>query len=370
MEGIDVGELGLYLALNRKELQLRKLDLLQFCPTRKTNRRRPPTITGCALDEDKVKRYGPWTPPREKPDKQKVRQMFTEAMKIALLFIMENHVYTFDNEMKLQSKGGPIGLKLTGILAQVFMVWWDGEFKRKMENVGLRLWLYKRYVDDIDSIMSVPKAGLRFDGNNLVENELVAEIDQRREPDERAMRLFQSIANSIHSSIQMEIDYPSCHDDRKLPILDLKVWISERNNLRRDQERTFIVLHEFFSKEVSSKCVIGARSAIPWNSKRTILTQEVLRILLNCSTDLPWEMVVGHLEQMMARMQYSGYDKKFRIEVLRSALKAYERFKSLMLLAKAPCIDLENGDDSTVRERNGKSKINGIRKVDMKVSYL
>ena len=49
--------------------------------------------------------------------KQKVRQMFTEAMKIALLFIMENRVYNFDNEMKLQSKGGPIGLKLTGILA-------------------------------------------------------------------------------------------------------------------------------------------------------------------------------------------------------------------------------------------------------------
>ena len=89
------------------------------------------------------------------------------------------------------------------------------------------------------------------------------------------------------------------------------------------------MLHEFFSKDVSSKCVIGARSAIPWNSKRTILTQEVLRILLKSCTDLPWETVVGHLEQMMARMQYSGYDKKFRIEVLRSALKAYESIQKL-----------------------------------------
>ena len=42
-----------------------------------------------------------------------ILHMFTEAMKIALLFIMENHGYTFDNEMKLQSKGGPIGLKIT-----------------------------------------------------------------------------------------------------------------------------------------------------------------------------------------------------------------------------------------------------------------
>jgi hypothetical protein len=119
---------------------------------------------------------------------------------------------------------------------------------------------------------------LRFDGNDLVEDELMAEIDQRRELDERAMRLFHSIANSIHSSTQMEIDYPFCHGDRKLPILDLKVWISERNKLRRDRERTIVVLHEFFSKEVSSKCVIGARLAIPWNSKRTMLAQEILRI--------------------------------------------------------------------------------------------
>ena len=51
--------------------------------------------------------------------------MFTEAMKIALLFIMQNHLYTFDNEIKLQSEGGPIGLELTGVLAQLFMVWWD-----------------------------------------------------------------------------------------------------------------------------------------------------------------------------------------------------------------------------------------------------
>jgi hypothetical protein len=39
-----------------------------------------------------------------------------------------------------------------------------------MENVALRLWLYKCYADDIDSIMSVPKAGFRFDGNDMVED--------------------------------------------------------------------------------------------------------------------------------------------------------------------------------------------------------
>ncbi|KAL9965835.1 hypothetical protein ACROYT_G029689 [Oculina patagonica] len=116
--GVNDEELGLYLALNKTEAELRDMGLLQFCPRRKTNRGRPPTITGCALDENKTKRYKPWLPPAEKPDEVTIRKMFTEAMKVVLLFIMENHMYTFNNEIKLQSRGGPIGLELTGVLAQ------------------------------------------------------------------------------------------------------------------------------------------------------------------------------------------------------------------------------------------------------------
>ena len=84
-----------------------------------------------------------------------------------------------------------------------------------------------------------------------------------------------------------------------------------------------VVLHEFYSKDVASKCVINARSALAWSCKRTVLTQEALRILLNCSRELPWETAVGHVNHMMQRFQYSGYDQGFRTEVVRSALKAY-----------------------------------------------
>ena len=37
-------------------------------------------------------------------------------------------------------------------------------------------------------------------------------------------------------------------------------------------------LREFYSKDVASKCVINARSALPWSFKRTVLAQEILRI--------------------------------------------------------------------------------------------
>ena len=79
------------------------MALQQFCPRCKTNRGRPPAITGCALDEDRTKRLKPWLPLSEEPDNDTVRRMFTEAMKVVLSFIMENHLYMFDGQIKLQS---------------------------------------------------------------------------------------------------------------------------------------------------------------------------------------------------------------------------------------------------------------------------
>ena len=40
--------------------------------------------------------------------------------------------------------------------------------------------------------------------------------------------------------------------------------------------------------------------------------------------ELPWEQTIQHVNTMTMRMQYSGYNKKFRHEVVSSALKAYK----------------------------------------------
>ena len=66
-------------------------------------------------------------------------------------------MYMFDGQMKLQSKGGPTGLELTGVLAQFFMAWWDRQFKIKMAENGFRLRMYKRYVDDVNVIVNAPR---------------------------------------------------------------------------------------------------------------------------------------------------------------------------------------------------------------------
>ena len=55
--------------------------------------------------------------------------------------IMKNHVYNYVNVIKRQQKECPIGLDLTGGIAQVYMIWWNRELKRR---------LTKCYVDDVN----------------------------------------------------------------------------------------------------------------------------------------------------------------------------------------------------------------------------
>ena len=86
--GVDAEELRLYLVLNRTEAELRDVGLLQFCPRRKISRGRPPTVTGCALDEST------WLPPAENADEETIRKMFTEALKIVLFSPLLRTTYT------------------------------------------------------------------------------------------------------------------------------------------------------------------------------------------------------------------------------------------------------------------------------------
>ena len=122
-------------------------------------------------------------------------------------------------------------------------------------------------------------------------------------------------------SIQLTTDTPSENEDKKVPILDLKCWVG------RGREGKIYILHEHYMKKMASRFVIHRQSAMSIKSKRTILTQQCLRIMLNCSEELGENIKNEHLTYFMARMQASGYDHRFRLEVLKSAKKAYMKLK-------------------------------------------
>ena len=316
--GVDYEELGLYISLNRTEGEIEALGLGSVCPKRRNKGRgRPPKITGSGIKAEKVERFQPWVAPVSAPNEREQRVMLTEALKIGMLVVMNNHLYTFNGHTYRQESGGSIGLELTGNIAQVFMIWWDREFKFRLTEAGIVTRLIRRYVDDINLAVDELPLGTRYENGSLVVRENAYSEDLSIPADKRTMAIVSQIGNDIHPSIQLEIDCPSNHEDGKVPILDLKVWIEYIGGVHR-------IVHEFYSKDVSSKAVVNSKSAFSWKQKRTVLTQEMLRVLLNCSSDVPWERVVVHANIMVLRMQYSGYSKKFRYEVVNAALKGYD----------------------------------------------
>ena len=287
------------------------MGLVDLCPTRMRKPGPLPTMKSMRKPKEKD-RYKHWLNPLRDPNTHEKRIMIVEAVRVCLSFIMTNHMYTFDNQMMRQQQGGPIGLDLTGTVAQIFMIWWEDELRRRLEDVQISLTMHKRYVDDINQALPAVAPGTKYTNGTVV---IEASRDDV-EADARTMRFIQSVANSIHRSIQVEVDYPSRYADKKMPILDLKVWVETDGTVSK-------IIHEHYMKDVSSKSVTFADSAMPWSNKRTILTQEGLRMLLNCSRELPWKQKAGHLSHLTARMQYSGYDKQFRHEVISSSISAY-----------------------------------------------
>ena len=76
---------------------------------------------------------------------------------------------------------------------------------------------------------------------------------------------------------------------------------------------------------MAPKKVMMASSAQPWGQKRTTLTQELIRRLLNCSKELSCAVKQKHLSRYMQMLKNSGYNKNFRAEVLMSGLAGYRK---------------------------------------------
>ena len=198
----------------------------------------------------------------------------------------------------------------------MFMVWWDKQFRSRLQGIDVQLRLHERYIDDTNVVATKTAIGARYDGERItISDESITE-DEEVPEDERTMKLIQSVAAHIHPSIRLTIDYPSNHTDGKVPMLDVKMWIETIEDRK-------VILYEHYEKDMTTKAVINARSALPMRTKRTVLTQEMLRRLLHCSRHLPWERVCVHANDYMKKLQYSGYNQMFRYNVVQSALKAF-----------------------------------------------
>ena len=116
-------------------------------------------------------------------------------------------------------------------------------------------------------------------------------------------------------------DIPSNYGDKRLPILDLKVWIGEI------AAGTYKVITSHYMKEVSSRAVINSESSHSESMKLNVMVNETMRILKNCSEYLEWEEIASHITYFVRRLQFSGYSQQFRYNVINKAFQKYDNIK-------------------------------------------
>ena len=194
--------------------------------------------------------------------------------------------------------------------SDIYMLAWEKAFLDKLLKLGWSVNFYKRYVDDIMMVALNLNKGWYYSKpqDKMLYNK---DHDNINLPDD--IRTFQellAIGNTLDVNIQLELDVPSHHQDNKLPILDLKVWV-EGNRLR----------HQFYRKEVATNQLILQRSAISNRIKRDTLFQEGIRILRNCDIRTDTKDMREVLGGFCNRMRISGYGPKTRKDIIRGVLE-------------------------------------------------
>ena len=120
--------------------------------------------------------------------------------------------------------------------------------------------------------------------------------------------------------LQFEEDVCSNYADGKLPILDLKVWKEYA-----EESGVVTIKHEFYKKPMASRATLRANTAYPTSKIRSVMVEEVLRRLRNCSPECTWEERGKYLTEFAVALKSSGHSEHFRQVVFEKAVARFEK---------------------------------------------
>ena len=131
-------EIMMYLRFMLTDEELEQKGLQGYTPQRKTRRGRPPLFTASGSCADSQTRMQPWDfGACSEPNEQETRKVWCESIKILIKQVMKNHCFKFQGKLFKQEEGGSIGLDLTGIMAEIYMSWWDRELILLLREDGI-----------------------------------------------------------------------------------------------------------------------------------------------------------------------------------------------------------------------------------------
>ena len=123
----------------------------------------------------------------------------------------------------------------------------------------------------------------------------------------------------MYECLDFTSDWPSSQGEGKVPVLDLKLYVSEHG----------VILHEFHEKSVACKLVIPHKSAHSSQMKMAVMVEEGMRRLRNHSRGLEWQKSRECMEKWARKLKKSEYPETFRHQVIKAAVDKWRKMCSV-----------------------------------------
>ena len=162
-----------------------------------------------------------------------IKTLLAASQAIAAQETFKSHVYSFGGKLYQQLLGGPIGLRITTVIAKIRMASWLRHVKFALKKAGIEVWMTKLYVDDVRLVVSeVPRGHGWRKGSNTPEylhseEGAIRDIDDdftyQRRTANKILELMNMIEPDLEFTIELEEDFPN----GKIPTLDFSMWLGE-----------------------------------------------------------------------------------------------------------------------------------------------
>ena len=261
-------------------------------------------------------------------------------MEIMILTTFRSHFYKWGDKIHQQRKGGPIGLRASGVVAKVVMELWIREMKQRMENAGFEVFLIKKYVDDVLVVCSKTRRGHRLVDGRLERSceSFGHDVREKLCEDQKTLEILIKLANSVMPFLKFTGE--ASKNTEGIPVLDTTVWIGKHEHpgplfkgegdmrppgeTQGDKKQSG-VQYRFYKKPMASRINILKRSAMVETTKVSTACAELLRRWKTTSQFCKSETFNRITREYMDDLEGMGYPACWRENILRSAMKGYSR---------------------------------------------
>ena len=312
-EGIDYCEAARYLALNWSEEECRQSSLRRVLPWRRGKRGSRPGMRGTGPRGKTRGDQEQWIFPPIVLEQWEKDELISQVVKIATKAMFNNHFYKFGGKMFKQREGGPIGLRGTCAVARLVLQMFDLKWESRLMDMRIKVWLITRYMDDARIFLPPIKPGWRISDGKLLFCQKWEEEDKNLSPTEVTRRVVLDSLKDVVKYLRFTTETCEDYESGWLPTLDTSLQVDLNNHIK----------FKFFEKPVGPGRLIQKKTAMPENSKVQIISNEMIRRLLNSGEDLQEEKYIEIVDSYAQKLVNSGYGINQVRRMLISGIRGY-----------------------------------------------